>query len=103
MQNLLPKISTVTPAVTDTPEWVLERIRRAKEFNLNRLDLSPSASRKEEKLDRFPEEVIELTGLNELSLAKNRLRSLPKSIAQLRRLTHLDLSGNAFETVPDPA
>ena len=53
------------------------------------------------KLDAFPEEVTELTHLNQLRLPKHGFTVVPETIGQLTELKFLDLSGNNIERLPD--
>jgi len=53
------------------------------------------------KLDEFPQEVCELTHLNQLRMPKHGFNSVPAEIGNLSNLKMLDLSGNNIERLPD--
>jgi len=53
------------------------------------------------KLDEFPEEICELTHLNQLRMPKHGFDSVPEAIGNLKHLKFLDLSGNKIERLPD--
>jgi len=53
------------------------------------------------KLDEFPEEICELTHLNQLRMPKHGFSSVPEAIGNLTHLKYLDLSGNNIERLPD--
>ncbi len=53
------------------------------------------------KLDEFPEEICELTHLNQLRMPKHGFSFVPEAIGNLRHLRYLDLSGNNIERLPD--
>lgn len=40
------------------------------------------------------------TGMQELSLGKNKIASIPNSVSMLTSLVHLDLSENALKAIP---
>ena len=101
MQKLFSIFQSSTQDASDTPDWVLEKIREAKERNLNSLDLSLTDSSRREKLAKFPDEILRLSRLKHLKLSHNNLSVLPDSISQLKNLTHLDLSNNRFNKFPD--
>jgi internalin A len=87
--------------MSETPEWALERIKEAKDNQLQDLDLNPGWSEKE-KLTQIPAEVLELKQLEVLRLGHNSLTSLPDSITRLQNLTLLDLTKNQLSGLPDP-
>lgn len=61
---------------------------------VKRLDLSDQA------LERFPDEVLRLTALEELRLRHDGITVLPEGIGLLKNLRLLDLSGNPITTLP---
>ena len=106
------------------PEHFLEKIKEAREKELEELDLSSYEANNREKLTRIPEEVFELTHLKVLNLShnllsklpdyfdnfpnlevlylsSNRLSKLPPSFTSLSNLTTLDLSENKLYNLPD--
>lgn len=52
------------------------------------------------QLTSLPAEIGHLTNLRQLSLADNQLTSLPASLGQLRQLTHLNLRNNQLTQLP---
>ncbi len=52
-------------------------------------------------LKRLPEVVCQLTNLEELNLAYNKLSTLPEAIGQLKSLEKLDLRYNKLSTLPE--
>lgn len=52
-------------------------------------------------ITEIPSEAFELTQLEWLSLANNKLRQLPKEIAKLQNLRFLDLSDNKIARLPE--
>ena len=90
------------------PKYYLNKIRQAKEQQLETLDLS-NAKKTENKLLNFfgnvfsdrdktltniPPEVFELKHIKTLNLSGNAINEIPESIENLSNLTHLDLSFN---------
>ncbi|MCB9640104.1 MAG: leucine-rich repeat domain-containing protein [Myxococcales bacterium] len=55
----------------------------------------------EEKLPRFPMQVLKLPSLRSLSLKKVSLSEIPEEIEQLQDLEELDLSGCGLEQLPE--
>jgi hypothetical protein len=53
------------------------------------------------KFDEFPEEVCDLTHLNQLRMPKHGFTEIPDSIGNLSALKVLDLSGNQIAKLPD--
>lgn len=72
----------------------LSRIQKVKEKNATQLDLSKLG------LKKIPEEVFELTQLEELDLYDNRLVKFPSSIAKLKSLKKLLASKNPIKNIP---
>lgn len=52
------------------------------------------------QLDKFPQEIIELSELKRLILTGNKFEDLPIEIGNLINLTYLDLSNNKFKKLP---
>ncbi len=52
-------------------------------------------------LTDFPEEILEITGLLDLYLHKNLIKSLPEDIDKLATLRFFDLRSNRLETIPE--
>lgn len=55
------------------------------------LDLS------KKKLEEFPMDILKLTNLRTLKLAKNKIKSVPEEIQQLTHLVELDVSNNKLK------
>jgi Leucine-rich repeat (LRR) protein len=53
------------------------------------------------ELNTMPEEITQLTKLQELNLRDNQLSELPDSIGQLTNLQELDLSNNQISSLPE--
>ena len=84
------------------PERFRQRIKKAKEQQLEELDLSNELDANySEKLTRIPDEVFDLTHLKVLNLSSNQLKNLPDSISNLSKLTTLDLINNQLKNLPD--
>lgn len=81
-----------------TPEYILKKIREAKEQGHKELDLSYDWEGKGERLTQIPAEIFELENLESLNLSENALTSIPKTISQLKTLTSLVLSGNKLKS-----
>jgi len=52
------------------------------------------------KIPSFPECILKLNNLDELTIFNNVLESIPESIGNLQSLRHLDLSHNKLKSVP---
>jgi len=88
--------------MANTPQHFLEKIRKAKEKKLKKLDLSNNLHTEDkEKLTEIPAEVFELEWLKVLNLSYNQLTTLPEAIAHLQQLTSLDLSYNKLTALPE--
>ncbi|MEH2179317.1 COR domain-containing protein [Nostoc sp.] len=88
--------------MTNTPQHFLEKIREAKEKQLQELDLSHDwLGDDKEKLTEIPTEVFELEWLEVLNLSGNILTTLPEAITRLQHLTTLYLSDNELTTLPE--
>ncbi len=70
------------------PERFLQRIKEAKEHQIEELDLSNG------QLTQIPDEVFELTHLHKLDLSYNNIQDIPSQISRLINLKSLDLIGN---------
>jgi Leucine-rich repeat (LRR) protein len=90
-QKQLPENSILSM----TEERVLQKIQEAKNYRLNKLDLTSN------NLTEIPPEVFELTWLESLNLWNNHITKIPESISQLSNLYWLNLSGNQIATVPE--
>lgn len=77
----------------------IELIRKAKKSRSRKLDLNLSTL---SKLDRIPDELFELTDLEELNLGGHRLTEVPDEITRLENLSELYLYGNQFTVFPAP-
>ncbi|MDJ0687379.1 MAG: COR domain-containing protein [Xenococcaceae cyanobacterium MO_188.B32] len=82
------------------PERFLEKIKEAKERELEALDLSSYDLDDREKLTIIPDEVFELTHLKSLNLSHNILSDLPDFFANLPNLIFLYLSNNNLSKLP---
>ena len=82
------------------PERFLEKIKEAKEKELEALDLSSYDLDEREKLTIITDEVFELTHLKSLNLSHNRLSYLPDFFANLPNLIFLYLSNNNLSKLP---
>lgn len=88
--------------MSETPSYILDKIKKAKEKNLKKLDLSLDLRERDKKgLTEMPAEVLDLLHLEELSLSGHKLISLPESISKLTNLTNLDLRGNGLLSLPE--
>ncbi len=84
------------------PELFRQRIKEAKEQQLEELDLSNEwNTAASQKLTQIPDEVFELTHLKVLNLSSNQLNKLPESLTNLSNLTTLDLSSNQLNNLPE--
>jgi internalin A len=88
-------------SITSTPEWALEKIRKAKVEGFPVLELSGTYRSEQEKLVEFPNEIFELSGITRLYLDGNSLTILPETISQLQNLTELKLDGNQLSTLSE--
>ncbi len=70
---------------------LIETVRRSRDTTLDLTDLG---------LEGLPEEICQLTHLQNLLLRGNKLTTLPKGISQLTRLNYLDFRGNRLTAVP---
>lgn len=77
-----------------TNEQVLQKIQEAKNYRLNKLDLTSK------DLTEIPPEVCQLTWLETLNLWNNHITKIPESISRLSNLYWLNLSGNQIAEVP---
>ena len=73
--------------ITDLPDSFSE-------LNLNYLVLYSN------KLKQFPKQILDLSKLEELSIAFNSVTELPSEIGNLKRLKYLDLKQNRISTLP---
>lgn len=64
------------------------------ELPVKRLDLT------RQKLKYFPEEIFQLTELEELILDRNKIRVIPGEITKLKKLRHLSISRNNLDKFP---
>lgn len=71
------------------------RIERAREHASTDLDLAAL------ELNVLPEELFELTWLEELDLSFNELTTLPEQLGELTSLIHLSLARNDLHVLPD--
>jgi Leucine-rich repeat (LRR) protein len=55
---------------------------------------------KNQRIHRFPMEILQLKNLQKLSMSRNYLDTIPKEIAELKHLHYLDLSSNFIEQLP---
>lgn len=85
--------------MSDTPQWVLNKIAAVKEQGLTELDLSASRENKGD-LAAIPAEVLELTFLTSLKIKYHNIQEFPAAIAQLFNLTELSLSFNQIKEIP---
>jgi internalin A len=99
MHNHYSNFHKSSQAPSSTPQWVLERIKNAKEGNLNSLYLSPVSS--SGALEKIPDVVFGLSNLTSLDLSQNRLSTVPESITQMQNLTVLNLSQNQLSNFPE--
>ncbi len=77
------------------PERFLQRIKEAKEQQIEELDLSNDYwAGDNQKLTHIPDAVFELTHLNKLNLSHNNIQDIPSQISRLINLKSLDLIGN---------
>jgi len=77
-----------------TREEVLERIERARQKGLKKIDLS------RRDISEIPAEIGSLTKLKYLYLRENKITTLPSEIGNLANLRRLDLRGNRIKLLP---
>jgi len=82
-------------------ESIIERIATAQRESSTILDLSTHMGGRSEALVTIPKEIFELTQLETLNLAGNKISSIPKEIIKLRNLKELILSGNLIISLPE--
>ena len=87
-------ISAQVSATSAIPDASLE-VKFGLAQSTGRLDLS------ECNLASIPQEVFEISGLEDLSLAGNEINFLPPEIGKLTSLRRLQLSGNQLRTLPE--
>jgi internalin A len=81
---------------------LMNKISRAREAKLSRLDLSlKPGTPSYERIRTLPKELFELTHLESLSLRGQPLESLPSDIASLSNLKSLDLYGVGLKSLPE--
>ena len=86
----------------DIPEHFRQRIREAKEKQLEELDLSNHyGTDDKDKLIKVPPEVFELTHLKVLKLSNNTISELPDFIDKLTNLEKLYLDFNSLSRLPN--
>jgi len=54
-----------------------------------------------DKFSEFPEFILSLTNLRNLTINESYIKSVPENIVKLKKLEHLDLSSNKLYTLPD--
>jgi internalin A len=81
--------------MSQTPRYVLEQIQEVKDKQLKRLDLDHG------NLTQIPEEIFDLTHLEELILYRNEIKTVPAEIHRLKNLKLLDLRKNPVEEITD--
>ena len=80
----------------------LQKIREAKEKQLEELDLSNDGNTPDEdKLTEIPEEVFELKHLKILKLSNHRISHLSESLGNFTILKKLHLNGNQLTNLPE--
>ena len=85
------------PAMVDFPEPELPTRAITSPDLASKLTKEPAG----EKLNEFPEALVELTDLNILILRGNNLKTIPSSIGKLVNLKRLILTNNQLTTLPD--
>ncbi|MEM6347672.1 MAG: caspase family protein, partial [Bacteroidota bacterium] len=82
---------------TDREAWTeaIRRIEAARAQGLKRLSLNKLG------LTRLPEQLWDLSELEELGLQRNQLSEIPQGIAKLQKLKNLNLSYNPLQTLPN--
>jgi Leucine-rich repeat (LRR) protein len=73
---------------------ILNIIRNANETGQKKLDLSNL------KLEKIPNELLEVDFLEELYLRNNNIEKLPENISKLKNLKYIDCSNNDIEELP---
>ena len=81
------------------PKRFREKIKEAREKNLEILDLSNEDG--SQALTKIPEEVFQLKQIKVLKLRHNKIKIIPDSIVNLSNLSELDLSSNQLTKLPE--
>lgn len=87
--------------MSKTPEWAIERIKKAKDKKYKELDLSAQSIPRRKRLTEVPPEAFDLQQLEVLDLTDNLITSVPESISQLENLKFLKFRVNGLTSVPE--
>jgi Leucine-rich repeat (LRR) protein len=77
------------------------KIQNVREANITELDLSTDYTKDEDPLTELPASLAELTHLESLSLANNKLKIFPQWLGHLTQLRSLNLSANLLADLPE--
>lgn len=101
-----------TDGGTDTtePEEELELLDRTALYKTTLFESLEDANKEPEKvyrlklkpqdLGKFPEDVLKMVNLQELTITGNKIEELPAQISNLKKLEYLKLGGNPIKEVP---
>ncbi|MBD2778670.1 COR domain-containing protein [Iningainema tapete] len=87
--------------MTNTPRWVIEKIREVKEKQLKKLDLTWYYFTGDIKLNKIPPEIFELKWLEELDLSGNNITELPNLLSKFPKLKLFGFRWEDNKPVPD--
>ena len=86
--------------MTNTPQWVITKIRKVKEKQLKKLNLSDGSWR-DTKLTKIPPEILELEWLEELDLSGNNIPKLPNILSHFPKLRLFGFRWEENKPIPD--
>lgn len=88
--------------MSNTPQWAIDEIIAAKENKLKILELDGVifTSQAYPPLTTIPEEIFELSFLEELDLSLHQIAEIPEEITKLENLSKLNLNSNKLKNIP---
>ncbi len=88
--------------MTNTPQWVIEKIRKVKEKRLKELDLTWYEWREGDRpLTEIPPEIFDLKWLEELDLRRNKITELPNLLVHFPQLRSFSFRWSENKQIPD--